>query len=284
LVAVALLSAIFSWTGCVGVFAGDGASMSIGTHAKGALLRPVAMPYEGAGYRIHADWRGRDHRYTTAEIARWLTDVFRQASAADGGGTAFLGDLSARSGGDSTNHRSHGSGRDVDIFYTARDGTGRQLMDLPAMLHFGSDGTASRWSPGLRGKVMHAPVPAAYFDGPRNWALVKAMLTNPEVEVQWIFVEPGIAQLLLAEAERQGEPRELVDLARALLHQPNDSAPHDDHMHVRLYCDPSDRIFGCSDRGPRRWLKKHWKYMQPGGSAIAGEKLAHAAEAAASLR
>jgi hypothetical protein len=33
-------------------------------------------------------------------------------------------------------------------------------------------------------------------------------------------------------------------------------------MHVRVFCDSKDRAFGCSDKGPRRWLKKHWKYMR----------------------
>ena len=52
-------------------------------------------------------------------------------------------------------------------------------------------------------------------------------------------------------------------MARAafILHEPTDSEPHDDHMHVRLYCDPGDRALGCSDRGPVRWWKKSWKYM-----------------------
>ncbi|HET6284733.1 MAG TPA: hypothetical protein VFH73_27500, partial [Polyangia bacterium] len=41
------------------------------------------------------------------------------------------------------------------------------------------------------------------------------------------------------------------------------SEPHDDHMHVRFYCDPGDRRLGCADRGPVRWWKKMWKYMAP---------------------
>jgi penicillin-insensitive murein endopeptidase len=249
-------------SGCLGVFASDGSSLSVGSHAKGALLHPVAMPCEGAGYEIHADWRGREHRYTTAQVARWLTQVFQDVALTVPGGMAYLGDISGRSGGDAAMHRSHASGRDIDIFYMAADSSGQPMHGLPAMLHFGSDGKAARWSSSRNGQVIGEALPEAYFDAPRNWALVRAMLSNPEVEVQWIFAHNGLAAMMLAEAEHDGTPAGLVERARALLHQPTDSQPHDDHMHVRVFCDPGDRLFGCTDKGPKRWLKKHWKYMR----------------------
>jgi penicillin-insensitive murein endopeptidase len=164
-------------------------------------------------------------------------------------------------------HRSHASGRDIDIFFFARDSAGRPVRDLPAMLRFAADGRAVRWSTAKAGRDPAYPVPEARFDAPRNWALVRAMLANPTVEVQWIFVDQTLASLMLTEAERQGTESSLLARASALLHQPSDSQPHDDHMHVRLFCDPQDRYFGCSDKGPKRWLKKHWKYM---GLARAG--------------
>jgi hypothetical protein len=49
--------------------------------------------------------------------------------------------------------------------------------------------------------------------------------------------------------------------AQALIHQPTDSQPHDDHMHVRLFCDASDRALGAFVAAAKRWLKKNWKYM-----------------------
>ena len=164
-------------------------------------------------------------------------------------------------------HRSHSSGRDVDIFFFACDGNGQPLHDLPAMLHFGGDGHAIRWSPGKVGRPVKDPLPDARFDARRNWALVRALLTDPTVEVQWIFVHRDLSGLMLAEAEREGTSDALVSRARAILHQPTDSQPHDDHMHVRVFCDPADRALGCSDKGPTRWLKKHWKYMRASDAA-----------------
>jgi len=236
----------------------------MGSHAKGALLHGVAVPFEGEGYEIHPDWRPRDHRYATEEVARWLVEVFREVGEAIPGTTAYLGDISAKGGGDVAKHRSHASGRDVDIFYFACDDAGHSVHDLPAMLHFGEDGRATRWSMGRAGRPIAQPVPRVRFDARRNWALVSAMLSNPNVEVQWIFANRELAALMLGEAEREGAPAGIVLRALSLLHQPTDSQPHDDHMHVRLFCDPADRSFGCTDKGPRRWLKKHWKYMPSG--------------------
>jgi penicillin-insensitive murein endopeptidase len=249
-------------SGCLGVFANNGSSASLGSHSKGALLHGVAMPFEGAGYEVHPDWRTRNHRFSTDAVVRWLTEVFLDVDRAVPGSTAYLGDLSGRSGGDAAMHRSHASGRDIDIFYFASDVNGRPLHVLPAMLHFAGDGQAVRWSAGKPGRVIKEPPPDARFDAQRNWALVRAMLENPGVEVQWIFMHRDLAGLLLAEAEREGAPSATVNKARAILHQPTDSQPHDDHMHVRVFCDPLDRPLGCSDKGPRRWLKKHWKYMR----------------------
>ena len=259
-----LALAALSLSGCLGVFAVDGGSASVGSPAKGALVHGVAMPFEGAGYVVHPDWRSRDHRYATEGVARWLTGVFREVADTIPGSVAYLGDISSRRGGDVAKHRSHASGRDVDIFYFACDSAGQPLHDLPAMLHFGADGRVQRWSVGRAGRVVSQPVPEAQFDARRNWALVRAMLSNPAAEVQWIFIHRDLAVLLLAEAEREGADPAVVVRAVALLHQPTDSQPHDDHMHVRLFCDPADRFLGCTDRGPKRWLKKHWKYMRSG--------------------
>jgi penicillin-insensitive murein endopeptidase len=44
---------------------------------------------------------------------------------------------------------------------------------------------------------------------------------------------------------------------RRALKQPGDSARHDDHLHVRVYCTPSDRRLGCVDLGPMDLLAAH---------------------------
>jgi penicillin-insensitive murein endopeptidase len=130
------------------------------------------------------------------------------------------------------------------------------------MLHFAVDGRAVRWSPPQGSRPPPRAVPALRFDVRRNWAFVRAMLNDPEVEVQWIFIERGLAAGLLREATSEGEDPALLARAAFVMHQPSDAEPHDDHMHIRLYCAPSDRALGCVDKGPVRWWKKLWKYME----------------------
>jgi hypothetical protein len=131
------------------------------------------------------------------------------------------------------------------------------------MLHFAPTGRVTRWSPPHGVRAPGRPVPEGRFDAPRNWAFVRALLSDPEIEVQWIFVHRSLAAALLAQAAKVGDDPAVVARAANIMHQPSDADPHDDHMHVRLYCAPADRNTGCVDRGPARWWKKHWKYMEP---------------------
>jgi penicillin-insensitive murein endopeptidase len=140
------------------------------------------------------------------------------------------------------------------------------------MLRFAADGRIIGWSPARRGQRLREPVPVGRFDVKRNWAVVRALLSDSAVEVQWVFMSEPLVELLLREAESEQEDPALVARARQILHQPTDSKAHDDHMHVRVFCSPESRFFGCVDKGPRRWLKKRWKYWaesSPVGSSTA---------------
>jgi hypothetical protein len=124
------------------------------------------------------------------------------------------------------------------------------------------DGRAHDPGPQDHGVVYGAFSPR-WFDVPRNWALVRALLEEKQIEIQFLFINNRLRDRLLAYAESQREDPSLIDRARELLHQPGDSLPHDDHLHVRIFCAANDRPFGCSDRGPVRWWKKRYKYMPP---------------------
>jgi len=257
---------LFGGTGCFGTFIDDGSSVSLGSHAAGGLWRGAAIPVQGPGYSVPLAWRGRKANYATAEFADALGKAFANVNRLFPGSVAMLGDVSRVSGGESNEHRSHHNGRDADVFFFAVDTKGRPYRDEQVMLTYGRDGWAKGWSPPKGKRPPSTAVPRVRFDARRNWALVRALVTNPNAEIQWLFIHRDLRTLLLEQAEREGEAPELVLRAAALLHQPGDSAPHDDHLHVRVYCDPSDRAHGCDDRGPVRWLKKYWKYMPPGGA------------------
>lgn len=129
------------------------------------------------------------------------------------------------------------------------------------MLRFSGDGRIVGWSPARSGQRVSQPLPAGRFDARRNWAVVRALLSDQAIEVQWVFMFQPLAEQLVREAEAEHDDPALVARAREILHQPTDSQPHDDHMHVRVFCSSDSRLFGCVDKGPRRWLKKRWKYL-----------------------
>jgi penicillin-insensitive murein endopeptidase len=259
-----VLAAVAVLPGCVGIFArADRGSLSFGTHAHGALLGAIALPVEGDGYQVHPDWRARGRTFAIEELVGGLSRAFARTEQIAPGSVAYVGDLSSRRGGDSSMHRSHESGRDADIFYYAVDRDGQPLIDLPAMLRFADDGTAVAWSSAKSGTRIREPLPDGHLDLRRTWTLVASLLSDPRMEVQWIFIHKPIAELLLREAEREEADPALLARAREILHQPTDARPHDDHVHLRVYCPVQSRVFGCVDKGPRRWWKKRWKYMSP---------------------
>jgi hypothetical protein len=100
-------------------------------------------------------------------------------------------------------------------------------------------------------------------DVARTWALVKELITAPEAPVQWVFMYEPIAQRLLEHAERIAEPEPLIARARKTLKQPGDSARHDDHLHVRVYCSTADKAYGCVDFGPMELLAEHQAEPSP---------------------
>jgi penicillin-insensitive murein endopeptidase len=269
--------------GCSGPLAQDGSSVSIGVTGDGTVRAPVELPLDGDGYTVPARWRTRHSNYGTEELVGLVVRASRAVDRALPGGTVAIGDLSRRSGGASVEHRSHQNGRDVDVFYYALDAGGRPVAPGESMLRYSAVGQAVKWSPAHGFLPPATPVPAYHFDAARNWAFVRALLTDEDAEVEWIFIQHDLAALLLGAATAAGEDPALVARAAYILHEPTDSEPHDDHMHVRLYCDPSDRRLGCADRGPVRWWKKEWKYMAPPYGRDGGRR-GEAARTAAAVR
>jgi penicillin-insensitive murein endopeptidase len=133
-----------------------------------------------------------------------------------------VGHLSRAGGGDVEQHRSHESGRDADVGFFVRSAAGRQLL-APHFVAFRSDGTAPTW-------------PGAYFDDAKNWALVAALVGDPEAHVTHVFVAAPLRARLLAYAERAGAPQATRIRAAELMQQPRGVLPHDDHFHVRIGC------------------------------------------------
>jgi len=214
----------------------DGTSISVGRPSNGYLRDGHRLPDRGEGFMTRDPWRLRGNRYGTDELLDMITGVGRRI-AAHKGPRLVVADLSGPNGGESRKwHKSHQSGRDVDLVYFMRDAKGAPF-EADAMRIFDPQGKARDGS-------------GITIDIGRTWLLVKELVTAHEATVQWVFMYEPIARKVLDHAIMNNEPEELVARARLTLKQPGDSAPHHDHMHVRVYCSDRDRSFGCVDIGP----------------------------------
>ncbi len=242
--------------GCanLGVF-DDGTTVSYGMGNNGALHNGVRMPAIGDGYWIPPRWSARGSLYGTDELVTLVVRVARRLQRELPGAPPIgVADLSPTGGGPSRWHRSHQTGRDVDLLFFVTDAAGKPLKSK-TMWRMDVDGA----TPAVVQRD-GSTRPRVYFDVERNWALVRALLQESSVEVQYIFVAEFLEDLMLEHAIAAGEPYGLIEHARWVLHQPSDSAAHDDHFHVRIYCPVTDRTWGCQDRGALRWKKKGYKY------------------------
>lgn len=229
---------LFVLAGCVelGVIS-DGTSVSVGRSSDGRIIAPVRLPDRGPGYTTRDVWRTRNQRYGTDELIDLVIAVSSRMSKQVRDVRIVVADLSGPGGGEARLwHRSHQSGRDVDLLPYMRDAEGKPFE--PDAMHVFDDNGLARDGSGIT------------LDIPRTWKLVRELVTAPEATVQWVFMYQPLADKLLAYAEQSKEPEGLIAKARKALKQPGDSARHDDHMHVRVYCSTADKVQGCIDMGP----------------------------------
>jgi penicillin-insensitive murein endopeptidase len=236
--AVVALSALAT-AGCVGAPTplSPGMRGSIGLPHQGSLTDGVALPDRGDGF---VRFRKDSVKWGNPRLVSTITHAARLVrERMPGGAPLLVGDLSEPHGGQHVRHRSHRTGRDVDLTYFVTTPDGRPVPS-PGFVKIGPDGLGkpeggSRW---LR------------LDVRRTWELVKALVEAPDSNVQWIFCARWIEALIAEWALARGEDPELVWHAEVVMKQPGDAAPHDDHFHVRLACTPEEAVAGC-DGGPR---------------------------------
>jgi murein endopeptidase len=128
-------------------------------------------------------------------------------------------DLSLRSGGPMRGHKSHQTGRDVDITYYQRPS---------------------------RGVCLGRRIGPDELDSPREWRLLRHWLERGQAE--FIFIDYGLQQPLYEAAKASGAterqlaewfqyPRDASVRAGIIRHVPN----HANHVHVRFRSDSSNR-------------------------------------------
>jgi penicillin-insensitive murein endopeptidase len=233
---------------------GDGTTVSWGPPNEGVLVDGARLPREGDGFFVPPRWAARGTQWGTDELIATIAHVGRAVSAAHPGSRLAVGDLSIAGGGRSKHHRSHQTGRDVDLVLFAKNAAGTPVESIE-MRHFGATG-----------KTVDGGEPL-WFDAERTWTVVRALVEAPGPGVANVFLYAPLRDLVLDHARATGVPDAIIDLAGQALAQPGDSAPHDDHMHVRIYCSTADA--GCSDYAWRAPPKKPRQIAAE--EAVAGE-------------
>lgn len=190
-------------------------SVSVGAPYHGRLEHAVRL-HRHPAYVI----RDRDKVWATEETARWIVDAFDELRRRfPDAPKVRVHDISNRRGGPMHGHRSHQSGRDVDISYYQR-----YCGDIPCPM----------WH-----------IPADQLDVAKQWALFEHWLRNDEVED--IFMDYGLQRPLYEYARDHGAtPAEL----RRWFQYPNGRShpngiirhfpQHRDHFHVRFVCPDTD--------------------------------------------
>jgi penicillin-insensitive murein endopeptidase len=186
---------------------------SIGSYSAGCLVGGTSLPPDGPGFQLMRLTRRRfyGHPMLIEFILKLADRASRQHL-----GTLLIGDLGQPRGGPTnSNHRSHQTGLDVDIwFWRAPDASKRSLTldereSLSAPSYVAADGQhVTQW-------------------GAAETKLLKDAVSFDTVER--IFVNAAIKRYL-CETVPPGK--------RDWLRKLRPWYGHDDHMHVRLKCPP----------------------------------------------
>lgn len=191
-------------------------SKSIGAPNRGRIENAAAFP-SGEGW-VMRSWRPRSYatRQVVSELALSLTQWHEQYPDAH---PVKLGELSKRDGGRARPHKSHRSGRDVDVGYV--------MLERDDGHRFVS-------------------VTDDNLDAEATWGLIRQLIASGTVES--IFVANSVQEQLIPFAAASMTKEEQQATFSVL--EPDAWAKkrttlravrgHDDHMHIRFRCSKAD--------------------------------------------
>ena len=217
---------------------------SVGVPNQGVQTGALELPERGPGFERYRP-KGRNH-WGRPRLVKALQRIAAEVEMELPGSVLVIGDLGARAGGRIPGHASHRSGRDVDLLFYAVTPAGAPIKS-PGFVRYEADGLA----------VVPDSGDYIRIDVARQWLVIKKLLTDPEIAVQFLFISQPLEALVSDYARARGEALELVYHAQTVMLQPRDSLPHDDHLHLRVACSPEEAQTGCSGGGP------YWEWLPP---------------------
>ncbi len=217
------------------------ASTSVGSPTHGRLLGGVPLALHGQGF-VFDPTKDPEHRFGTAELVTAIQHAAARMAARLPGLPLRIGELSRPEGGDIPGHASHRSGRDVDVLFPLLDAHGAPFPSKAIPIE--PDGSGVDYQD-LSEESDDVPV---RLDVARTWAFVEAFLSHPLARVNRIYLAEHLRSMLLHHGRASGADETVLDLFGHVTCQPR--FPHDDHMHIRVFCSPQDVVAGCEDTAP----------------------------------
>ncbi len=193
----------------------DDISQSVALANRGRLTDAEPMP-PGDNYVTLYPHRSFGTYYTVSEITRVMDAYKVRYPEAD---PVIIGDLSFRTGRRIQPHKSHQSGRDVDITFP-------RTNQPPNYRRF-------------------HPITRRTLDIEKSLWMLKSFIDGGQIE--YIFVDRHFQYLLAKEAEKQGAPKEWIEKTFQYPHHKGTAAlirharGHRDHFHIRFNCQETDR-------------------------------------------
>lgn len=217
---------------------------SVGVPHNGVLTDSSVLPEKGDGY---VRFRPRSPVYHgLPRLVRAIERAARQTQEGlPFGAPLVVGDLSGEAGGKIPRHNSHRTGRDVDFLFFLQTPRGVSFRN-PGFFPLDPDGIV-RFPDGTYGVL----------DVPRQWLFLRTLLTDDEIDVQFLFMSRELEARIIDYAIAKEDDMELVWHAETVMLQPGDSLPHADHVHMRIACLPDEAVAGCAGGGP------HWPWLSP---------------------
>ncbi|MDE2514313.1 MAG: penicillin-insensitive murein endopeptidase, partial [Alphaproteobacteria bacterium] len=192
-----------------------GPAQVIGRPWNGCLAGAVSLPWDGPGFEV---LRPAEHRYYGhPETVGFVERLGREAHAA-GLPNFYVGDMAQPRGGPmSSNHVSHETGIDVDIWFTLDTVPGLPVADRTTL------------EPPPMVLADQSAIDPAQF-GPHQVTLLRLAASDPLVDR--IFVNPAIKEALCHGYGGAGQGD------RTWLERVRPWYGHKAHFHVRLKCPP----------------------------------------------
>jgi penicillin-insensitive murein DD-endopeptidase len=197
---------------------------SVGSPNEGKLVGGVKLDTSSGTVRVVPAYQRGDTRWGLPDLIHMIERAAKKVAKKHPGAVLGVGDVSRKNGGDIFLHRSHESGRDADIAFYVVDQRGKDLKPDTFVA--------------FQGSIESNSMPGARFDVAKNWEMVQAMLEDPKARVSHIFVADPLRRMLLAYAKPRVLPA-LYNRAAAVMMQPSNALPHDNHFHVRISCPPA---------------------------------------------